>query len=1155
MAPWTTLMQNLLLPLRRVCGFIVLSFVLAFAAPASAQNYSDIWWNPAESGWGLTIADHNTQLFAVWYTYDIAGKPTWFTIPGGTFTNGKRNFSGDIYQTTGPAYSSPFVSSQVTATKVGTATFDFSPAGQAAGKASFSYNIGAVSQTKIIERQPFGNAAPNWGGDITDIWWNAAESGWGLTLAQHGNNVFGVWFTYGLDGKPLWLTIPGVSFTAPGNFNGALYSVTGPYYGSVPFNSSAVVATLAGSASLSFSGSSGTFASTLNGFSQIKPIARQPFGDATAKIEQVQQSLGAILQRPVFQCGAGTDSVSADTAPASVTVFESGPVRPIALSSDGQRLYVTNAPANCLEIYAVEGDALRLASSVAVGLEPVAVSERGNSGGNEVWVVNHLSDSVSVVRLDGTPRVLRTLQVGDEPRDIVFAGFNRDRAFITAAARGQNRPSFTSASLVTPGQGRADVWVFDASALDETLNGNPLTILTLFADTPRGLAVSADGSRVYAAPFMSGNRTTALHRDAVVGAKPLPDRNVENVVAPATGLIVKFDGSTWRDESGANWNAKVKFSLPDYDLFAIDANAATPIVTTQVSGLGTTLFNLAVHPVSGAVYASNTEAQNQIRFEGPGSKASTVRGRIAESRISVVDVAANRVDAVHLNSHLDFSLPQGATVAPTVKAKTLAQPTALAFSPDGGTLYTAAFGSAKVAALPTASLSSAAFVPDSARHIAVPAGPAGLAVSGSGQRLYVYSRIAHNVSVIDTTAKSTLTTVSLFSPESTAVKSGRKFLYDANASSANGSSACGSCHIFGDMDHISWDLGNPDDVRKANNNAYVVAVPQTTFQFHPMKGPMSTQTLRGMRGNGPLHWRGDRTGTTRQMVRGVLESLEEASFKEFNAAFVGLVGREAVLTDAELQSFTDFAMAIATPPNPIRALTNELNATEQAGRNIYMNVNNITLLGSCNTCHALNPAQGRFGTAGLMSFEGGRVTENFKVPQLRNVYQKAGMFGFSLSAGAPTGPQIRGFGFSHDGSVDTLDSFLSDPVFNFPAPAATTRAQVAAFVLAMDTDLAPIVGQQVTWRPGTSVSVEDRLALLKSQATVTTPRAACDLTVRGAADGAAIAGLMQSDGTWLMRSGSRLTDSALRSLASAAQPLTFTCVPPGTGRRIALNAP
>ena len=69
----------------------------------------------------------------------------------------------------------------------------------------------------------------------------------------------------------------------------------------------------------------------------------------------------------------------------------------------------------------------------------------------------------------------------------------------------------------------------------------------------------------------------------------------------------------------------------------------------------------------------------------------------------------------------------------------------------------------------------------------------------------------------------------------------------------------------------------------------------------------------------------------------------------------------------------------------------------------------ITLLGSCDNCHRLRPAEGQFGTNGLMSFEGGRITENFKIPQLRNVYTKAGMFGFSADNGTPTGAQIRGF--------------------------------------------------------------------------------------------------------------------------------------------------
>ena len=83
-----------------------------------------------------------------------------------------------------------------------------------------------------------------------------------------------------------------------------------------------------------------------------------------------------------------------------------------------------------------------------VGLEPVAVAARTD---DEVWVVNRLSDSVSIVDIDHggmRGRVVRTLLVGDEPRDSVFAGPGKNRAFITTAHRGQNHPH--DPQLTTP---------------------------------------------------------------------------------------------------------------------------------------------------------------------------------------------------------------------------------------------------------------------------------------------------------------------------------------------------------------------------------------------------------------------------------------------------------------------------------------------------------------------------------------------------------------------------------------------------------------------------------------------------------------------------------------------------------------------------------
>src|SRR5262245_35456380 len=174
--------------------------------------------------------------------------------------------------------------------------------------------------------------------------------------------------------------------------------------------------------------------------------------------------------------------------PSRFTVFESGQVRPLALSPTGKFLFAVNTPDDRLEVFRIEGHGLEHRASISVGLEPVAVAARSD---DEVWVVNHLSDSVSVVELDGgghSGRVVRTLLVGDEPRDLVFGGTARNRAFITTAHRGQNVPY--DPQLTTPGVGRADVWVFDADYLGGTLAGTPLTIVNLFSDTPRALAVS-----------------------------------------------------------------------------------------------------------------------------------------------------------------------------------------------------------------------------------------------------------------------------------------------------------------------------------------------------------------------------------------------------------------------------------------------------------------------------------------------------------------------------------------------------------------------------------------------------------------------------------------------------------------------------------------
>jgi DNA-binding beta-propeller fold protein YncE len=413
-------------------------------------------------------------------------------------------------------------------------------------------------------------------------------------------------------------------------------------------------------------------------------------------------------------------------ASATFVTFETGQVRPLTLSPDGTRLLALNTPDARLELFAVGDDDIASLASVQVGLQPVAVAARTNT---EVWVVNHLSDSVSVVDIGATPpRVVRTLLVGDEPSDIVFAGPSDadghfTRAFITTARRGQNLPESIPSNLTTPGTPRALVYVFDATNLGSGLGGTPETIIQLFGDTPRALAASPDGHTVYAAIFNSGNETTTVTEGAVCdggaaaapcavdgvqlpgglpsgqvpGGLPAPNVNVENIVGPENGLIVKHDDASglWKDELGRNWNNAVRFSLPDLDVFGIDALANPPQQSASFAHVGTVLYNMIVNPADGALYVSNTEARNDVRFEGPGTSATTVRGDLHEARITVI--AGGNVWPRHLNKHIP-ALPQGYRTTPmpdAIKEASPATPLEMALASDG-TLYLAAFGSSAV---------------------------------------------------------------------------------------------------------------------------------------------------------------------------------------------------------------------------------------------------------------------------------------------------------------------------------------------------------------------------------------------------------------------------------------------------------------------------
>lgn len=818
--------------------------------------------------------------------------------------------------------------------------------------------------------------------------------------------------------------------------------------------------------------------------------------------------------------------------------FESAPVRTAALSAAGDRLFVVNTPASHLEIFTVGPGGLAYEASVPVGVDPVSVAVRTPA---EVWVVNHVSDSVSIVDVGATPpRVVRTLLVGDEPSDVVFAGPADKWAFISTARRGQNRP--LDPEPFTEELGRADVWVFDTTDLGAGLGGIPETILSLFGTSPRALARSPDGNTVYAAVFHSGSRTTTVpayavcdggqHADPCVvgpltipGGVPAPNANQAGDPAPETGVIVQYDPAAgiWLDELARDWSGAVPYSLPDEDLFVIDATAPIPVEVAAVTDVGTILYGMTTNPVSGTLYVANTAARNHVRLEP------NLQGHLHETRITVVPAGGGAALPRHVNNHIPYDIipsPAGTSDA------SLAIPTAIAVDAAGTTLYVAAFGSSKVGFLSTTEIESGTFTPSASDHVEVTGGgPSSVVIDEVRGRLYVPTRFDNGLSVIDIATRTEIGHHLLHNPEPARVVEGRSFLYDARATSSNGEASCAACHVSGDVDGLAWDIGT--DVGPVVTNPLPILTPNPLPpgldpDFHPTKGPMRTQSLRGLATHGAMHWRGDRTGA---LDPGGLHDDERAAFDQFNAAFVSLMGRATELDQGDMDAFTEFMLDVVVAPNPYRNLDNSLTAAQQAARDFF------TQPGACAECHVLDPDAGYYGTSGSAAVMP-EFVQFMKVPQLRTMYQQIGRYKgvlTSMNTGVPTsGDEIRGFGFNHDGSTE----MVSEPGLEF--------------LLVMDSEFAPIVGQQVTYGPASQTVSGPRIDLLLARGAVNE----CDVIVKGTVDGEARGyyrlpgGDFQSD----REDEAPLPEPALRALGlTPGQELTYTCTPPESGLRMGVD--
>ncbi|MEY3143987.1 MAG: hypothetical protein RLY21_2480 [Planctomycetota bacterium] len=820
------------------------------------------------------------------------------------------------------------------------------------------------------------------------------------------------------------------------------------------------------------------------------------------------------VRRLTLAAVASTAALLAALAPQpaqaqSFVNFESPQVHPIDITPDGTTLLAVNTADGQLEVFDLVGGLPVRRGSVAVGVDPVSVRARSST---EAWVVNQISDSVSVIDLP-TMRVTRTILVGDEPADVVFTA-KPARAFVSLAI-----PS----RLVS----------FDANAASPTL-----TSTAILGASPRALAVSPDGTKVYLAVFESGNKTTVVPRQSVnnpagpyAGQNPPPNSGTTFDPPIATGLptaprvahiVRRNSAGQWLDDNNRNWTSLVTWAPVDNDIAIVDT---ATLSTSYVTGLMSTVASVGVAP-NGTILAVGIEARNEIRFEPK------LDGKFARMVAAFVPAGGSGAPAIaDLNQHLDYS---SSSVPELTRLQSVGDPRGVAWMPDSSMAFTAALGSNAVVALS----------PSGARlgRVAVGEGPTGVVVSPNGAFVYALNRFDGSVSAIATATLVETGRATFHDATPASVKAGRKFIYDTHLTSGLGHVSCATCHIDGRSDRLGWDLGDPQGVVEAFDEVCQVGAPGACISWHPMKGPMTTQTLQGTIGNEPFHWRGEKDDLT-----------------EFNVAFTHLQGRGSEISATEMASMTDYVASLVFPPNPNRNIDNTLKTSlvvfggTQTGFNVTGNpLNGQTVFNTaqlfagppgapgltCTACHV-----GPIGTNNRVDIPApGGENQNRKNAHLREIWRKVGANGGSTAA-------LRGFGFEHNGAKFTFQDSITEG-FNIAnnATGQQQRRDLEAFCMSFNSGTHSGTGQQVT-----ANGVANDTARINQFIALANP-GPLGLIVKGRVNGEA-RGYVLLNGAFTPDrvADPSLTPAALLALAAQGSELTYTLVPFGARTRLGID--
>jgi YVTN family beta-propeller protein len=576
--------------------------------------------------------------------------------------------------------------------------------------------------------------------------------------------------------------------------------------------------------------------------------------------------------------------------------FLSPHARPIV--AHGDYVFVVNTPCDTIDVlHANSGHMLR---RIPVGIDPVSLAIRPD--GRELWVANHVSDSISVIDLDDSKptflHVVATVQDinpktkatrFDEPVGIAFA--NNQKAYVALSSENKIAVVDVASRKVTKG-------------------------LPVRAQDPRAIMVRND--RLYVLPFESNNKTQ-LSGGYKIDGKLVTFNAHEHSIANNNVLSL-----------GHVTDIVKHPRVPDRDLFVFDVKTDKLIQT--VDTLGTLLYGMTVDS-KGTVFVAQTDARNDVN-----GRSGTKKHGLKElgNRAFLNQVTKVRFDGGKARKPEFLDLEPLPPQNPA-DGMALATPFAIEVSGDDSTLFVSAAGSDKVFSMDAVSGKVIG-------RVKVGAVPRGIALSpahgGKPKRAWVLNAVENSVSVLDVSNPRSLRvvrTIPLEDHSHPEFKAGRIAFNRADASSTK-TFSCASCHPDGHTDQLLWVLKTP--IVSGGNQIM----------------PRSTMPVRGLRDTAPFHWDGipgdpyggtnsasvrkavkpnadpnDPVSATRHLVDGGLAS----TMKQVEDDSTNDEGKAGLMNSKERDLLSKFLLGVTYPPAQRRAYDNELSARAEEGFDLF----------------------------------------------------------------------------------------------------------------------------------------------------------------------------------------------------------------------------